>query len=637
MKSKLIPLAAVLCIGSFYTENVIAVPINWITPTGGSFDDFFNWDSGTVPGPTDDPVFDLPTSYTVTFPTAPLTGPLSVNDGEITFALDGNSYEVTGAADIGGSLAVDNGSLNVGLNVNVISGGTLSGSGIIASDGLLISQGGQLGGTLTLMSLVPGGAAVVNSGTVAPGDLVGILSINDGDYQQNVSGVLEIEVGGLTAGSQYDQLSLPTGNAMLAGRLEVPFISGYTPAVGHNITFLPAASVSGSFDSLSLPDYLSSPVAVQIVYQPTSAALSFVAPTMVSSASISPTSLWGNASTWSGDVPITSDVVDMINSSPTATRIDLDVGTQASQRAFAHVVNISSLTPDTNTLGIPTGTSLSAINRVAVGTNGIVEISGGEIFTNLVQVDVGGMVAGNGTIAGDVILGNGLGGGEATLHPSSPGSAAGVINAENLTINSDGVLAIAIEDLSSFGQVVVEQTTTQGGRLVIDASNYTAPLGAQFNVMVSGSIAGNFDSVETVGSSTVFFTRPPAPPLAALGGGNFNVQAFSIGDMNLDGEVDSDDAPDFVLGLLDPLQYWATHGFMFPVQAGNFFPGSSFDFDDIEGFTNAVEGLVAADIFALIEQMSVPEPSTGGLMLVAFGLLGTTGSRRPNRSSRRSN
>ncbi|MCH7630179.1 MAG: hypothetical protein IH997_15960, partial [Proteobacteria bacterium] len=264
-------------------------------------------------------------------------------------------------------------------------------------------------------------------------------------------------------------------------------------------------------------------------------------------------------------------------------------------------------------MGIPSGTSLSAISRVAVGANGIVEMSGGAVFTNLVQVAGGGTVLGNGTIAGDVILGSGLGSGEATLSPGSPGSAAGVINVENLTINSEGVLAIAIVDPNSFGQVIVDGTASLGGRLVIDATGFTAPIGTAFNIMVSGTFTDHFDSVETVGSSTVFFAQPPSPPLAALGEENFTIFGFPIGDMNLDNLVNGDDASDFALGLFDPLQYWNTHGFMFPVQAGNFSPGSTFDFDDIEGFV-AVAGLKAADIFALIDAMSVPEPTSCGLL-----------------------
>ena len=631
MKSKLLTLIVGLCMGNFYPSTVIADTINWITPTGGEFADPMNWSPPMVPGILDKPIFDLPDTYTVSFQSLVETGPLNVVNGDVTFYFAEIPYSVNGKVDIGGSLAVENGTLDVGGNINVSSGGELNGSGMVVVEKLNIAQGGYLRGSLFVLPSVLSTDTVINSGTVAPGNGSGSLRI-DTSYQQTALGTLEIEVGGvLIPGLDHDQLV--TGSALLAGRLNVPFIDEYTPSVGQNIPFLETLSGgdgrSSIFDIISLPDYQASPVAVQVDYQPDSATLNFVAPTMVaSSANAPPISFWGASTTWSDNVPTTSDVVTLTNSGRSPARVDLDVGLRASRRAFGHEVNISSLTAAPLTLGIPAGTSLSAISRVAVSKNGIMEMSGGNVFTNLVQVDTGGTVLGNGTIAGDVVLGDGLASGDATLSPGIPGSATGTINAENLTINSNGVLAITIEDTTNFGRLVVEQTTVQGGRLVIDATNYAAPIGTQFNIMLSGAIENHFDSVETVGSSTIFFAQPPSPILAAVGEASYDVQSYSIGDMNLDNFVDSADAPDFVLGLLDPIQYWTTHGFMFPVQAGNFHPGNSFDFDDIEGFTDAVEGLVAADIYALIEQMSVPEPTTGGLLLLASGLLGATRARR---------
>ena len=219
-----------------------------------------------------------------------------------------------------------------------------------------------------------------------------------------------------------------------------------------------------------------------------------------------------------------------------------------------------------------------------------------------------------------------------------------MINAENLTINSDGVLAVAVVDPNSFGQVIVEGNASLGGRLVVDATNYTAPIGTTFDVVVAGTFDQGFDSIETVGGDgTVFFAPVVLPPVIApdIGAlitcaGNGNIISHTIGDMDLDGDVDGEDADDFVQGLLDPTAYKNEHCTMTPVQTGNFEPGSTFDFDDIEGFVQEVESLVAADIFALIEQMSVPEPTSSGLLLLGSGLLGATRSRRLKRSVRRS-
>src|SRR5207253_6719188 len=92
--------------------------------------------------------------------------------------------------------------------VNIPSGKTLSGSGTLTVNG----------GT---------NFSVTNSGTVAPGLSPGILTIS-GNYTQNAGGSLNIEIGGLTVGTQYDQLVV-TGNATLAGTLNATLINGFTP------------------------------------------------------------------------------------------------------------------------------------------------------------------------------------------------------------------------------------------------------------------------------------------------------------------------------------------------------------------------------------------------------------------------
>ncbi len=88
-----------------------------------------------------------------------------------------------------------------------ISGGTLlanNTSGSATGTGVVtVNSGGTLGGSGSVV-----GTVTVNSGgTVAPGNSAGIITI-EGDYQQTVAGALEIEVGGLAAGSLHDQLFL---------------------------------------------------------------------------------------------------------------------------------------------------------------------------------------------------------------------------------------------------------------------------------------------------------------------------------------------------------------------------------------------------------------------------------------------
>ena len=88
------------------------------------------------------------------------------------------------------------------------------------------------------------------AGSSKPGFVFGILNIS-GNYTQESDGVLQIEVGGLSAGESYDQLRV-TGAVSVAGRLDVQIVNGFLPCAGDPITVLQAGSVTGTYDC-SLP------------------------------------------------------------------------------------------------------------------------------------------------------------------------------------------------------------------------------------------------------------------------------------------------------------------------------------------------------------------------------------------------
>jgi hypothetical protein len=86
-----------------------------------------------------------------------------------------------------------------------------------------------------------------NAGAVNPGGSPGILTFN-GDFAQDSTGVINIEIDGDDPGTGYDQLNI-TGNVALAGSLKVQL--SYNP--DENQTFLPLiyGSSSGVFESLT--------------------------------------------------------------------------------------------------------------------------------------------------------------------------------------------------------------------------------------------------------------------------------------------------------------------------------------------------------------------------------------------------
>jgi hypothetical protein len=105
---------------------------------------------------------------------------------------------------------------------------------------------GTLGGGGTV-----GGDVDNSSGIVAPGNSAGQLTV-DGDYTQQSSGTLAIELGGITPGAEHDHLQV-TGNAALDGTLSVSLIDGFTPSAGSSFDILDWGTLGGAFSSLNLP------------------------------------------------------------------------------------------------------------------------------------------------------------------------------------------------------------------------------------------------------------------------------------------------------------------------------------------------------------------------------------------------
>jgi MYXO-CTERM domain-containing protein len=95
---------------------------------------------------------------------------------------------------------------------------------------------------------------VLAPGAIAPGDSPGTLSIQ-GDLTLSGDGTVEIEIGGLLAGTQYDVLAV-TGNAILDGVLRLSLEGGFVPQAGDSFAVLTAPSITGAFTNLDLPALL---------------------------------------------------------------------------------------------------------------------------------------------------------------------------------------------------------------------------------------------------------------------------------------------------------------------------------------------------------------------------------------------
>lgn len=98
-----------------------------------------------------------------------------------------------------------------------------------------------------------------NNAVLRPGLPIGRLTFNYVNYAQTTNGVLEIELGGLVPGTEFDQLQCGSGSRVkaLAGALEVKLVNGFVPAIGDRFLVvsgsLPSTSSGNRFTTVNLP------------------------------------------------------------------------------------------------------------------------------------------------------------------------------------------------------------------------------------------------------------------------------------------------------------------------------------------------------------------------------------------------
>jgi hypothetical protein len=170
--------------------------------------------------------------------------------------LDAAAQVTLGSGASPGTLAAAN-----GLTLNA--GGMISGLGTIDTPndpGKPITNHGSIAGQslaapITLPGFVQGAGGFNNvdfTGTFAPGPSPIGLQLGSALYD----GTLNLEVGGTTAGTDYDQLShsLGDGLARLGGTLDVALIAGFMPQAGEAFDLITATGgITGTFASTILP------------------------------------------------------------------------------------------------------------------------------------------------------------------------------------------------------------------------------------------------------------------------------------------------------------------------------------------------------------------------------------------------
>jgi hypothetical protein len=543
-------------------------------------------------------------------------------------------------------------------------GGTTIDGGRLAVDGSIpgpvtVNFGGTLAGDGTVYGNVAG------DGRVAPGNSPGILTI-DGDYTQSDDSVLEIEIGGLTPGNDnnnHDQV-LVGGVATLGGVYEFQLFNGFVPQAGQAITFIDTFS-GGSVAAGTRPRAITAPgldaanpdLAIRVVATPGvggNVQLEFVPESEIFYDGDGVNANWfiaGTDTNWdqsrnpgfadrttveyvSGAPQVVSiNSVDPVTLEPVALVNELVVG-EASGNGIGDI-----------TVAVESGFELEVrVGNVTIADRGIVEVDDNSVVraaasTQVVDVQSGGMLAGNGTVqAGTLSVSGG------TLRP---GFSVGHLDVEgNYEQGTAGTLLVDIEGPTQFDTVVVTGDVELGGTLRIDASNLTtASDGAFYQIVTAGGgLSGSFASLEVVGNNDVYFRE-----FSDEAGGGAGVQQLTRGDMNGTGwPPDNEDYRLFVFALMnvnsqsyDYNEWFATCGApclenpdlaaIFPEQGGDFNGNGRVDFDDIGGFQNHLGGMgvSSAGLSAAFDRYfnQVPEPSTGWLIFCGTSVLMVAGRR----------
>jgi hypothetical protein len=171
--------------------------------------------------------------------------PTTLNSIDTFFVVGGILFSSPGTL-VNSNFVGGSGNLNVPITNNgtisaqnsgqaLVLGGDVSGNGTVAASAggiltlnnvtvnassVIIDTGSKLNGTGTIV------APVSSNGIVAPGDAPGLLTIS-GNYTQNSTGTLLIEIGGAGSG-QFSVLDI-TGNATLGGALDVELFGAFDP------------------------------------------------------------------------------------------------------------------------------------------------------------------------------------------------------------------------------------------------------------------------------------------------------------------------------------------------------------------------------------------------------------------------
>jgi len=168
-----------------------------------------------------------------------------INSGTLTKSVAGGGdgrTRVTAALTNSGMIEVPAGILEFAGGYTQSAGTTRLNGGALQASAFTFN-GGVLEGVGMVTGMLTSGAQV------RPGLSPGILNLS-GRYTQRPEGSLQVEIGGLEAGTNFDRFAI-AGQAVLDGTLEVTLINGFVPSIGDQFRVMSFGSRMGDFSAIN--------------------------------------------------------------------------------------------------------------------------------------------------------------------------------------------------------------------------------------------------------------------------------------------------------------------------------------------------------------------------------------------------
>ena len=472
--------------------------------------------------------------------------------------------------------------------VNIAGGQTLTISGGGTFDNAV---GGTLQGTGTFNVSA---TTFSNAGDVNPGTSPGILSIT-GNFPQISTGVLNMEIGGLIAGTDFDQLDI-NGAATLDGTLNVSLISGFSPSLGDSFQIVKYTSGSGTFSTLNLPS-VGVGLNWAVAYGTGDVTLTVIA--VVSWAS-AVSGNWSDSTKWtSGSVPTAADDV-FIDVDGTYT-VTLDVSPTVASLTLGGATGAQTLSAS--------GRTLTLNGASAVSGNGVLNLTSSTLAGSGTLTNAGTLTVTSGTInaaldnQGTLVVGGSSAlNGALTTGAGSTLRVQGGLSGQAAVTVAGGFTNNGVIELTSTNSFNVATLTVTSGTLtnapgaeiksVVGAGNartLTAELDNRGTLTVSQALTINKSSAVHTNTGTVDIASGQA--LTIAGGGTFDNNPGGIiqgtGTLNVSGTTFTNGGnvnPATSPGILNVTgNYTQSATGMLNIEIGGVNPGTEFDQLDISG------------------------------------------------------